>query len=71
MSTIYHKIKALAKAQGITIKAIEEELGVAENSIRRWNTVMPAADKLSKVAKILGTTVEDLLEAREEAADGS
>lgn len=65
MSTIYHKIKTLAKEQGITIEALESECGLGKNTMIKWDESMPAADKLARVAKCLGTTVEDLLEARE------
>lgn len=65
MSTIYHKIKTLAKEQGITIEALERECGLGKNTMIKWDENMPAADKLHRVAALLGTTVEDLLEARD------
>lgn len=70
MSTIYNKIKTLAKEQGITIEALEAKCGLGRNTMIKWDDSMPAADKLARVAQALGTTVEDLLQARGEADDG-
>lgn len=62
VNTIYNKIKALAKKQGITIEALENKCSLGRNTMIKWNDSMPAADKLARVAKVLGTTVEALLE---------
>lgn len=62
VNDIYHKIKTLAKKQGITIEALEDQCGLGRNTMNRWTETMPSADKLARVAKALGTTVEALLE---------
>lgn len=60
-----NKIKELCKANGITVKELEEKAGLADRSIYKWGTeekdVMPSAKNLMAVAKELGTTVEYLL----------
>ena len=56
------RIKALCKDRGISIVELEERSGIGKNTIYRWNVVMPSADKLARVAKVLGVTTEDLLD---------
>ena len=58
---VLHNIKAKCKEKGISIAALEREVGVGEKSIFKWNETMPSADKLAAVAKVLGTTSEELL----------
>ena len=66
MSTIYNKLKTLAKEQGITIEALEAKCGLGRNTMIKWDDSMPAADKLARVARVLQTTVEELLADPEE-----
>lgn len=65
-----HKIRELAKEKGLHLYEVEQQAGLPAKSIFRWDDSMPAADKLARVAQVLGTTVEELLQAREEASDG-
>lgn len=62
---MYLKIKQLAKARNISIYRLERETRVGINVINRWDESIPSADKLLKVAKYLGTTVEELLKEGE------
>ena len=57
---LYDNVKELAKKQKIPIYKIEEELGIASGSMCKWNEISPSADKVLGVAKMLGTTVEEL-----------
>lgn len=60
-----HKIKRLATEKGLTIAALEKAAALRPGTIFNWGeprNCMPAADKLYRVAKVLGTTVEALLE---------
>lgn len=59
---IYETIKGICKERGISIRSVEIEAGLSNGSIGKWNEAMPAADNLVAVAKILGTTAEELLE---------
>ena len=56
------RIKALCRARGISVGELEERTGIGKNTIYRWGTVMPSADKLVRVAKVLGVTTEELLD---------
>lgn len=57
-----HKIKELSKEQGLTIAELERQAGLVRSTVARWDETMPAADKLARVARVLHTTVEDLLQ---------
>lgn len=55
-----HKIKELCKEKQISIAELERRAGV--QLIRRWDEKEPSVYRVYRVAKILGTTVETLLE---------
>lgn len=62
---IYQQIKKLADEKNLSIYQIEKECSLANGVIGKWGRTanqMPAADKLARVAKYLGTTVEYLLD---------
>lgn len=65
----YNKIKALAKSKGLKVNQIEKKLGFGTSTIYRWNDTMagkkhraPTVSNLYKVAKLLDTSIENLLE---------
>lgn len=58
---VYQTIKSIADAQGISIRKIEIDTGITLGSIYHWNEIKPSVDKVAKVAKYLGTTVEELI----------
>lgn len=55
------RIKALAREQRLSIAEVERKAGISKNTIKKWNRSMPSADKVASVAKVLHTTVEELL----------
>lgn len=59
---IYQNIKAIADSKGISIRKIEIDTGIVLGSIYHWNEVKPSVDKVAKVAKYLGVSIEKLLE---------
>ncbi|MCO5404417.1 helix-turn-helix transcriptional regulator [Enterococcus raffinosus] len=59
---IYTRIKYILQMKGISVNRLETDLELSNGSISKWNDSVPSADKLAKVAKYLGTTVEELLE---------
>lgn len=67
---LLHNIKRLCAEQGITIAELERKALLNEATICKWGTTMPAADKLVRVAKVLGVTIEELLEDPAEKGDG-
>ena len=58
---IYQNIKSIADSKGVSIRKIELETDITLGSIYHWDEVKPSVDKVAKVAKYLGTTVEELL----------
>lgn len=58
--TIYQRIQELAKRRKISIRQIELDLGYANGSLRKWHSSAPT-DRLSQVAKYLGTTPDFLI----------
>ena len=56
------KIRKLAEEKGMTIAELERQANITPKAICKWNVVMPAADKLARVARALDVTVEDLLD---------
>lgn len=61
LSMIYQNIKSIADSKGISVRKIEQDTGIVLGSIYHWNDVKPSVDKVAKVAKYLGVTVEELL----------
>ena len=60
--TMLHKIKELCKEQNLTLAELEKKIGITPKGIYKWDTQSPSVDKVYRVAKTLGTTVEELLE---------
>lgn len=58
---IYQNIKSLADSKKISIRKIEKETGIVLGSIYHWDEIKPSVDKVLKVARYLGTTVEELV----------
>ena len=58
---LYEKIKELAAQRKVSISRLEEELGFANASLKRWKTSNPGADKLTKVADYFNVSVDYLL----------
>lgn len=58
------RLKSLREQKGITQKELGAAIGVEQNTISQWETQnrLPRADKLPQLAKILGCTVDELLE---------
>lgn len=62
---VFNQIYKRCKERGIGIFELERLASIAGNTIYRWKTVMPAADKLKRVADVLGCTMEELLDESE------
>lgn len=52
------KVQALCKERGISVRKFELDIGIASGSVRKWDTVMPSADKLLAMAKYFGVNPE-------------
>lgn len=57
-----HKIKEIAKERHLSVAEVERLADITERTINRWDAKEPSVYKVYRVAKVLGTTVEDLLE---------
>lgn len=64
--TLYGAVKERAEAKGVSIAALEREAGVANGTIAGWIAGRPYAETLNRVAKALGTSVDELLNEIEE-----
>lgn len=59
---VYYKIAELAKLKGYSIRRIEAELNFSNGTIGGWkHRNNPPAQKLKRVADLLGVTVDELL----------
>lgn len=54
-------IKSICKAKGMSIRALEQEAGIAANTIARWDENKPSYDKVMRVADVLGVTMDELV----------
>lgn len=63
------RIKSICESKGMSLRQLEQEAGLALNTISRWEKNKPSIDKVKKVADTLGVTMDELL--REEEADGN
>lgn len=59
--TLKDRVKALAQERGISLPALESELGFGNSTIVKWDKSTPNADKLNAVAKYFDVTMDYLL----------
>lgn len=62
-------IKKFRLAKGLTQEKLAEIMGTSQAAVGMWEagTRMPRADKLLKLADVLGCSVDDLLSGETEA----
>ena len=60
LMSIADRIKNEGAKKNFTLASIERELGLGNGSIRRWDTSIPSADKLYKVAELLKVSMDYL-----------
>lgn len=58
---LYDKVKAACKAKGISVSALEKELGFGNGTITKWNKVVPNVYNLKKIADFFGKPIEYFL----------
>ena len=63
---IYEKIKEICKAKGITVRKLEQDLGLGRGSVRKFDQHDPGVGKMHMIAGYLGVTVDDLLADKHE-----
>lgn len=64
--TLKDRIKNLAQERGMSLPALEAELGFGNSTIVKWDKSTPNVDKLNAVAKYFGVTMDYLLNGIDE-----
>lgn len=64
--TLKDRVKELAKNRGISLPALEAELGFGNSTIVKWDKSIPNAEKLNAVAQYFGVTMDYLLNGTRE-----
>lgn len=64
--TLKGRIKELANQRGISLPALESELGFGNSTIVKWDKSTPNAEKLNAVAKYFGVSMDYLLNGVDE-----
>ncbi len=59
--TLKDRVKNLAQERGISLPALEAELGFGNSTIVKWDKSTPNVDKLNAVAKYFGVSMDFLL----------
>jgi len=55
------RIKELCKRKGITLHRLEQETGLGNGIISRWEKSSPTVENLKKVADYFGVTIDMLI----------
>ena len=66
MPGIVEKIKERAAVKGLAIRRLEIAAKLSNGAIARWNEKPPSIDKVFRVAKVLGCTVDELIAETED-----
>lgn len=61
MQGITERIKAKAETKKLSVRKIEIEAGLSNGAIARWSEKSPSIDKVFRVARVLGCTVDELI----------
>lgn len=62
-------IKALCNKKGISLSALERELGISHGAVSSWDTSSPTIKNLAPVADYLGVTVDYLIKGGSNGTD--
>ena len=58
---LYNNVKSLCDKRGISISALERDLGLQRSSVCKWNKNEPGVRKVEKVADYLGVPIKEIL----------
>ena len=58
------RIKELCEAKGLTQRYLANQLGIDSSTVAKWviGENIPRADKLPRLAQLLGCTIDELFE---------
>lgn len=61
---MYEKFRQIIEKKGMTAYRVAKDCGIPAMTLYDWKAgrTKPKTDKLSKIAKYLGVTIEDLIE---------
>lgn len=64
------RLRVMRENVGLTQEALGKLVGVEQHTVSQWESGcrMPRADKLPRLANVLGCTINDLFEDNEKAA---
>ncbi|WP_439818407.1 helix-turn-helix domain-containing protein [Weissella paramesenteroides] len=69
--TTFERIKITAKQRGLSLNQLNDKANLKQNIIYSWKKKTPSADSLSKVANVLGVSVDYLLGNTENVSKNS
>lgn len=55
------RIKRLCKERGMSVSGLEDACGVSRGTIGRWGENIPSVDRVARVAKYLGVSIDYLV----------
>ena len=58
---IYEKVRALCAERGISVRRLEQELGIANATIRKWDKQSPKISTILPVADYFSITLDELV----------
>lgn len=61
-TNLFDRVKQLAKEKNISLKDVNEKAGLGTGSIYSWKNSTPSIEHLIKVAEVLKTSLDDLLD---------
>lgn len=67
--TVFDRVKQLCKMNQITMKKLEQDLGISPNSAYRWKTFNPATETLNKLAEYFDVSQEYILTGKDTIAE--
>lgn len=59
-SVLYQRIVELCTERGITVNKLENDLGMGNSVVRKWQQSTPSADKIAKVATYFDVSIDYL-----------
>ncbi|MGE4215403.1 MAG: helix-turn-helix domain-containing protein [Anaerotignaceae bacterium] len=62
---LLEKIKSLCCQRNITVSHLEKILSFGNGTMHKWSNAQPSADKVLKVAKYFGVSLDYLLDGKE------
>lgn len=62
---IFENVTKLCREKGISIAALEKELGLGNATIRQWETSDPRVGTLKLVADYFGVTIDSIIDDRD------